>query len=108
MLAVPLSEDAIQPFLNEKLSLAGINSPSRCVISGEEEDISNLRNELTHKNIIAKDLHTSHAFHSNMMEPILDKFAQEIGQITLQSIYALLSKGVPEGNPATLSSACPK
>jgi len=83
MIVVPLSVDAIQPFLNEKLSIAVINSPSRCVISGKKEDISNLRKELTHNSIIVRELHTSHAFHSNMMEPILEEFAQEVGQITL-------------------------
>jgi len=84
MLAVPMSEEAIKPFLNESLSLAVINSPSRCVVSGKKEDITNLKDELTLKNIVARELHTSHAFHSTMMAPILEKFAQEVRQITLR------------------------
>lgn len=82
MLAVPLSEETIKPFLNENLSLAAINSPNTCVIAGKGEAISNLRKELSDKNITVRNLHTSHAFHSTMMDSILDRFSQEVEKIT--------------------------
>ncbi len=80
MLAVPLSEQEIQPFLNGNLSLAVINSPSLCVVSGETEAINDLENQLSQQEITGHRLHTSHAFHSKMMDPILETFAEKVRQ----------------------------
>jgi len=83
MLAVALSEKEIQPFLGEKLSLAVINGPSLCVVSGEKEAIEDLEKQLSDKNLYCRHLHTSHAFHSKMMEPILDVFTERVKQVDL-------------------------
>ena len=74
MLAVSLSETEIQPYLGKKVSLATVNSPNLCVLSGESEFIGQLEKQLSEKDIICRKLHTSHAFHSEMMEPILGRF----------------------------------
>ena len=83
MLAVLLSEEEIQPFLDENLSLAAINGPSICTVSGEKEAIENLEEQLSKKNVGCRHLRTSHAFHSNMVEPILDTFAEQVKQVRL-------------------------
>jgi phthiocerol/phenolphthiocerol synthesis type-I polyketide synthase E len=83
MLAVSLSEREVQPFLNEGLSLAVINSPSLCVVSGEHDAIDDLEKRLSEKDVHCRSLHTSHAFHSEMMEPILEAFAARVGQVRL-------------------------
>jgi phthiocerol/phenolphthiocerol synthesis type-I polyketide synthase E len=81
MLAVMLSEEEIQPFLDETLSLAVINAPSLCVVSGEEEAIDGLEAELARKGVGSRHLHTSHAFHSKMMDPILGEFTAQVNQV---------------------------
>jgi acyl transferase domain-containing protein/acyl carrier protein len=86
MLAVPLSEKEIQPFLNRKLSLSAINSPSFCVVSGEKEAVQNLEEQLCKKNVVCRHLHTSHAFHSEMMDPILDAFTEQVKQINFNPL----------------------
>jgi len=83
MLAVPLSEKEIQSFLGGKLCLAVINGPSLCVVSGEEEAIEDLEKQLSIKNLYCRQLHTSHAFHSKMMEPILEAFTEQVKQVGL-------------------------
>ncbi len=83
MLSVPLDETAIQPYLNENLSLAAVNSPSLCVVSGTFEAIEQLEKDLTEKGIEFRRLHTSHAFHSPMMEPILKPFIDEVKKVKL-------------------------
>jgi thioesterase domain-containing protein/malonyl CoA-acyl carrier protein transacylase len=85
MLAVFLSEKEIQPFLGEKLSLAVINGPSLCVVSGEKEAVEDLGKQLSNKNLDCRHLHTSHAFHSKMMEPILDAFTEQVKQVSLNT-----------------------
>lgn len=83
MLAIPLPEKEVQPFLNDRLSLAVANGPSLCVVSGEKKAIQALEEELSNKNVNSTHLHTSHAFHSYMMEPILEKFAEEVAKAKL-------------------------
>lgn len=83
MLSVPVDEKEIEPFLNENLSLAAVNAPSLCVISGTFEAIEQLEKELTEKGIEFRRLHTSHAFHSPMMDPILQPFIEEVKRIKL-------------------------
>jgi non-ribosomal peptide synthase protein (TIGR01720 family) len=85
MLAVPLSDSELRPFINSHISIAAINGPSNCVVSGPEEDINALETALSAKDIDSKRLHTSHAFHSKMMEPILNEFAEMVRKIKLQA-----------------------
>lgn len=83
MLAVPLSEDEVNSLLNEELSLAAINSDRLCTISGTTEAIDRLEQQLTSLDIHCRRLHTSHAFHSAMVEPILDSFKNLVKQVML-------------------------
>ncbi|MEG4005591.1 beta-ketoacyl synthase N-terminal-like domain-containing protein [Microcoleus sp. Pol11C1] len=83
MLAVPLSEQEVQPFLGKELSLAAINAPSSCVVSGSTEAIENLQNQLNSQARDCRRLHTSHAFHSEMMQPIVEQFALAIKKVKL-------------------------
>src|SRR5205085_4656531 len=69
MLAVRLPEKELLTRLGDKLSLATVNGASLCVVSGTCEAIELFQQELEQQNIAATRLHTSHAFHSAMMEP---------------------------------------
>jgi acyl transferase domain-containing protein len=80
MLAISLSEKQLQPMLNKRLSLAAINSPSQCVVSGEIEAVEDLRKKLSRLNLNCQYLRTSRAFHSAMMDPILREFARKVKQ----------------------------
>lgn len=83
MLTVSVPEQEIAPFLNEGLSLAAVNSPSLCVISGETEAVKDLQAKLSRKGVACRLLHTSHAFHSKMMNPVLAQFTKELEQTNL-------------------------
>lgn len=83
MLAVPLPEQEILPLLDGNLSLAVINSPALCVVSGTTEAIVALQNELDEQGIGCRRLHTSHAFHSVMMDPILESFTERVRKVSL-------------------------
>nr|WP_315788444.1 acyltransferase domain-containing protein [Fischerella sp. JS2] len=85
MLAVPLPEKDVQPFLDKELSVAAINSPSTCVVSGRTEAIEALQTYLGSKGIDSRLLHTSHAFHSQMMEPVLASFQEQVKKVRLKS-----------------------
>lgn len=83
MLSVQLSESEILPLLGKELALAASNSPSLCVVSGSYEAIDQLQQQLLAKDIGCRRLHTSHAFHSQMMEPMIEQFAESLRQLKL-------------------------
>jgi phthiocerol/phenolphthiocerol synthesis type-I polyketide synthase E len=85
MLAVQLSEKDIQRYLNQRLSLAAVNAPGFCVVSGETEVVRQLESDLEKSNVAFTPLHTSHAFHSEMMEPMLGVFKERVGQVRVSS-----------------------
>ncbi|MBV6623052.1 MAG: SDR family oxidoreductase [Rivularia sp. (in: Bacteria)] len=74
MLSIQLPEAEVKPLLNEEFSLASSNAPSLCVVSGTDNAIDSLHKRLAAKGIECRRLHTSHAFHSQMMEPALKPF----------------------------------
>jgi len=85
MLAVRVAEKDVQPLLGERLSLAASNGPTLCVVSGPTEAVEALAQQLTTQGMGCRRLHTSHAFHSQMMDPILERFTEEVKRVTLKS-----------------------
>jgi acyl transferase domain-containing protein/acyl carrier protein len=85
MLAVKLSEQALQPFLDDTVQLAAVNTPSLCVVSGCSDAIEQLERRFVEEGWACRPLHTSHAFHSAMMDPILETFGEHVKNIPLRS-----------------------
>ncbi|BBC27199.1 type I polyketide synthase [Pseudanabaena sp. ABRG5-3] len=83
MLAIPLTEQEIEPWLGSDLSIAAINSSNLCVVSGEIDAIAQLEQKLKSQEVDCRRLHTSHAFHSSMMEPMLTEFRSHIAKVRL-------------------------
>jgi len=84
MLAVFLPEEKLLPLLKGDLALAAVNGPGLCVASGQDEAVRELEIELAEKEIPARRLKTSHAFHSPMMDAILEEFVREVGKVSLK------------------------
>jgi acyl transferase domain-containing protein len=78
MMAVSLPEAAVLPLLGDALSLAAVNGPAACVVSGPEAAVEALRAKLEAEGEACRRLHTSHAFHSAMMDPALDPFTAAV------------------------------
>ena len=76
MLSVRLPEQEVLPRLDSRLDIAAINSPNLCVVAGPHEAIATLEKEFESEGVAVRHLHTSHAFHSQMMDPVLDPFQQ--------------------------------
>ncbi|MDF5732853.1 MAG: SDR family oxidoreductase, partial [Rhizonema sp. PD38] len=83
MLSVPLPELKVQALLSEELSLAAVNGPNFCVVSGVTEAVETLEKQLAEQGVECRRLHTSHAFHSKMMEPILESFTEQVKLVRL-------------------------
>ena len=87
MLAVRLSEAELRPLLGPDLDLAAINGPARCVVAGTGAAVASLERRLQARGSVSRRLHTSHAFHSAMMDPILQP---------LEALVRPMRLGVPQ------------
>ncbi|HZX68207.1 MAG TPA: aminotransferase class III-fold pyridoxal phosphate-dependent enzyme, partial [Candidatus Elarobacter sp.] len=83
MLTVRQSEAELAPYLNGTIQLAAANAPALSVVSGSLKAIAALETTLNERGIINRRLHTSHAFHSAMMDPIVAPLAAQAEQFDL-------------------------
>lgn len=86
MLAVMMPETDLAAILARPdfsgLSLAAVNGPALCTVSGETDRIRQLEFHLSDRALSFRRLRTSHAFHSPMMEEVVDRFAARVGETT--------------------------
>jgi acyl transferase domain-containing protein/acyl carrier protein len=85
MLSVSLPANELVSLLevhgDQSVCLAAVNSSSLCSLSGPNQAIEAFARQLATKGIVTRKLHTSHAFHSRMMDLMLEKFAAEFKHI---------------------------
>ncbi len=85
MTAVRLSAKELAPYLSDNVVIGAINSPQLSVISGPPEAVMAVQADLERDQVVCRPLHTSHAFHSKMMDPILPTFREAVSQMNLRS-----------------------
>ncbi len=83
MLAVRAAEDDVRALLHpyDHLGVAAVNGPGSVVVSGARDEVHELRDHLTALGTSVKLLKVDHAFHSPLMEPILDEFAGSLDEL---------------------------
>ncbi|HYG63638.1 MAG TPA: acyltransferase domain-containing protein, partial [Thermoanaerobaculia bacterium] len=84
MLAVSLPEAEAAALLSDELSLAAVNGPEQSVLAGPLPAVEELERDLASRGIACRRLQTTHAFHSKMMEPIRQAWAERVGRATLR------------------------
>jgi epothilone polyketide synthase D len=68
--------------LEANVTIAAINAPNEIVIAGVTKVVDSVMVQAEADGIKAKKLRVSHAFHSPLMEPMLDDFRQVASQLT--------------------------
>ncbi|MFG3350140.1 type I polyketide synthase [Streptomyces sp. NPDC048018] len=74
MSAVTASEDEVLPLLGDSVSVAAVNGPRSVVVSGAEDEVARIERHFADQGRRTRRLRVSHAFHSPLMEPMLDEF----------------------------------
>ncbi|MFI1161528.1 type I polyketide synthase [Streptomyces sioyaensis] len=77
MVALQAAEDEVLPLLEgqeQRVSIAAVNGPKSVVISGAESAVAEIAGRFESEGRKVKRLQVSHAFHSPLMEPMLDEF----------------------------------
>jgi acyl transferase domain-containing protein/acyl-CoA synthetase (AMP-forming)/AMP-acid ligase II/acyl carrier protein len=77
-----------------KVSIAAINGPKNTVISGEREAVEAIVQQLASEGIMAHPMAVSHAFHSPMMEPMLDEFERTAKQVRAMPLRIPLARNL--------------
>jgi len=85
MISVRATESEIEPFLGNDFDLAAINGEKALVLAGPHEGADALEQKIASAGLITKRLHTSHAFHSRMMDPIVAEFEAAVRSIPLSA-----------------------
>jgi amino acid adenylation domain-containing protein len=83
MLSVTLPEKELSDLIPAPLSIAAVNGPSLCVVSGPAEEIDKLEATLTAKGTELRRIHIDVAAHSSLVEQILDKFTKIVAGLRL-------------------------
>jgi len=83
MLSVRMPLQELLARLPQDLSLAAENAPGSCVVSGTLDAVARFQGDLEADGIACRALRTSHAFHSQMMEPVVAPFRTEVAALAL-------------------------
>ncbi|ARF53633.1 hypothetical protein B1H19_05070 [Streptomyces gilvosporeus] len=82
MMAIRATEDEVLPHLTDGVSLAAINGPSSVVISGAEDAVLAIAAHFAGEGRKTTRLRVSHAFHSPLMEPMLEEFRAVVTRLS--------------------------
>ncbi|GAA3353540.1 hypothetical protein [Saccharopolyspora gregorii] len=82
------TEEEVVPLLTERVAIAAINGPTALVLAGDEPDVRELAEGFAANGRKTKRLRVSHAFHSPLMDTMLEEFgrtAREVGYAARRS-----------------------
>lgn len=85
MLAVSRPESSVLPLLGPGVALAAVNGPSSCILSGDSASIAVVEEHLNQSGTPCRRLRTSHAFHSPLLNPVLDRFLRLVLSVRLSA-----------------------
>ncbi|MFI5727007.1 type I polyketide synthase [Streptomyces cyaneofuscatus] len=83
MVAVPLSEEEALRHTNDAVALAAVNGPQTCVLSGTLPGIAQVEADLAAAGVPFRRLNTRYAFHSPLMDPVVEPYAALVRKVRL-------------------------
>ncbi|MDT0347803.1 acyltransferase domain-containing protein, partial [Streptomyces litchfieldiae] len=88
MVSVRASEEEVRGLLadcGDRVGVAAVNGPASTVVSGEEAAVAGVVEVLAGRGVKTRRLRVSHAFHSPLMEPMLDEFRSVLGELSFNA-----------------------
>jgi acyl transferase domain-containing protein/thioesterase domain-containing protein len=81
IIAIAAGEEQVAALLEDGAEIAAVNGPASVVISGEWDAVESVADTLRAQGVKATRLRVSHAFHSPLMDPMLEDFAKELAAV---------------------------
>ena len=114
MVALQATEDEVRPLLGETVGIAAVNGPASVVISGSEDGVTAIAERLRAEGRRVHRLAVSHAFHSPLMDPMIDEFGTvarslTVGRPTIPIVSNLTGRQAEDdfGTAGYWQAACP-
>jgi acyl transferase domain-containing protein len=85
MLAVPLAEQELAQYLDGAVSVAAVNDPFTCVLSGSQQAIAKVEARLDEDGIVSRRLASPYAFHSPLMAPVAGPYHELVAGAELRA-----------------------
>ncbi|MCU1682672.1 MAG: short-chain dehydrogenase, partial [Amycolatopsis sp.] len=85
MVAVQATEEEVLPLLGAGIAIAAINGPTSLVLSGAQDEVREVAARLAEQGRKTSRLSVSHAFHSPLMDPMLDEFRDVLESLSFQA-----------------------
>ncbi|MEV4921008.1 beta-ketoacyl synthase N-terminal-like domain-containing protein [Streptomyces tirandamycinicus] len=107
MIAVRAAEDEVLPWLDglaDTVAVAAVNGPRSVVLSGAEQPLTALADRLVAAGLKTRRLVVSHAFHSPLMDPVLDAFRAAVDSLSFAEPSVPIVSGLT-GRPLTADEA---
>ncbi|WP_157419468.1 acyltransferase domain-containing protein, partial [Actinomadura formosensis] len=85
MLTAHTTKETLRPIIesrHETVAIAATNAPNSTVLSGDRTTLEHITSDLNEQGIKYQWLKVSHAFHSPLMDPILDQFQEVAASLT--------------------------
>src|SRR5262249_7345562 len=82
MLAAAVSMDAIEPYLDDQIAVAAINTPTPLLPARPQTTLDPIAARLRTHGHRTRWLHVSHAFHSPLMDPALGALSETAAGLT--------------------------
>ncbi|MEB3981852.1 acyltransferase domain-containing protein [Mycobacterium sp. 663a-19] len=107
MVAVAAAEDEVSPLLTEGVGIAAVNGPTSVVISGERDPVAAIADRMAEQGRRVHRLAVSHAFHSPLMEPVVEEFGRVVAGVSADRPRIQLVSNVT-GQPAGTGYGSPE
>ncbi len=104
MVAIAAPEEDVRPHLSDEVSLAAVNAPGSVVISGDEAAVLAVGERFKALGVKTTRLRVSHAFHSALMDPMVEDFMAAIADVEFSEPRIPVVSNLT-GEPADMTSS---
>ncbi|SDI33657.1 Acyl transferase domain-containing protein [Actinokineospora alba] len=104
MVAIEATPEEVEPTVSGLVGIAAVNGPTSVVISGDEQECLAVAERWRREGRRTRRLSVSHAFHSPLMEPMLDAFAAELAETKFEDARILFVTNLVGSDELTWSA----